>query len=181
MGAWLKLNEDLLIQIIKQLTLYEDLSAFGLVCTSWLSVAVMEQLRFISKLTPWLILSPEKPTTYRQGFYSFLKNMTHQVMLLEAEGKCFSSRGWILTLSKPWHMVLLHPFSRRQIKLLNMTTKKCFESNRGHPIRFIKTYPNLPILHGESEEEDVLPILHANNNTSGDIDNDIDLENDMNG
>ncbi|XP_031259531.1 putative F-box protein At5g55150 [Pistacia vera] len=129
MGAWSELNEDLLIEIIKRLTLYEDLVTFSLVCTSWLSVAVKEKPRFLSK-PPWLMLPPEKPNTCRRGFYSFSDNMTRQVMIPEAEGsnkrakRCLSSGGWILTISKRWSMALLHPFSRRQIELPHMTTFK---------------------------------------------------------
>ncbi|ESR53395.1 F-box domain containing protein expressed [Citrus sinensis] len=124
MGNWSELNNDLLIEVAQRLTWLQDLVAFGGVCSSWRFVATVVKLTFNFNRAPWLMLAPEKCTDQRR-FFSLSKGMTRQFILPEANGKkCFSSKGWLITIAQDLSMSLLHPFSRRQIKLPHIKTIK---------------------------------------------------------
>ncbi|XP_044485114.1 F-box protein SKIP23-like [Mangifera indica] len=128
MADWANLLPDVLLEITTHLTSYEDFVAFGSVCSSWRSVAIMEKPRFLFKLTPLLMLAPEKPTDQR-GFYSFSADLTRYFILPEVNSRrCLSSRGWLLTIAEAdLCMALLHPFSRFEIKLPHPKTFRYWE------------------------------------------------------
>uniref|UniRef100_A0A5B7ANM9 KIB1-4 beta-propeller domain-containing protein n=1 Tax=Davidia involucrata TaxID=16924 RepID=A0A5B7ANM9_DAVIN len=131
MANWVELQEDLLVLIATRLTLLEDFVAFGGVCTSWRLAMVTTKKNF-SRLpqVPWLMLAEEEDDNNNSNsnsnfrdFYSLTKCKIHRVMLPEASGKrCFSSQGWLLTIGKDEEVNLVHPLSRVQIQLPNLTT-----------------------------------------------------------
>ncbi|TXG50456.1 hypothetical protein EZV62_022980 [Acer yangbiense] len=131
MRNWAQHNPDILEEIARRITLYEDFLVFGGVCNSWRSAAQKENFRFISRQVPYLML-PHQPTKRRGGggggiedklselraFFSLARYTTRYVYLPEAKGKrCLSSKGWLITIAKDLSMTLLHPFTRLQIKL----------------------------------------------------------------
>ncbi|XP_044486928.1 putative F-box protein At5g55150 [Mangifera indica] len=128
MVDWANLLPDVLLEITTHLTSCEDFVAFGSVCSSWRSVAIMGKPGFLFKLAPLLMLAPEKPT-YQRGFYSFSEDLTRYFILPEVNSRrCLSSRGWLLTIAEAdLSMALLHPFSRFEIALPHPKTIKDWE------------------------------------------------------
>ncbi|XP_044485614.1 F-box protein SKIP23-like [Mangifera indica] len=123
MVDWSNLPTDILWEITKHLTLLEDLVAFGSVCSLWRFVAIMVKPEFLFKLTPWLMLAPEKPTDER-SFYSISEDSIRYFILPEVNSRrCLSSKGWLLTVAEAdLNMALLHPFSRFEIELPHAKT-----------------------------------------------------------
>ncbi|KAF8369923.1 hypothetical protein HHK36_032042 [Tetracentron sinense] len=123
MVNWSELHEDLLALIAKQLILYEDFVTFGGVCSSWRSVAVKKNFN-PSLQIPWLMLA-EKKHSHTRAFFSLSKGMIHERMLPEAHGnRCFSSHGWLITLSVDLTINLVNPLSRVRIPLPHQLTFK---------------------------------------------------------
>ncbi|KAF5184270.1 hypothetical protein FRX31_026143 [Thalictrum thalictroides] len=125
MGDWSQLQLDLLDLIIRRLTL-RDMICFSCVCTSWKSVFATichhKGGRF-----PWLIV-PSQNNSKQQGdswkldtlcFYSILEEKCYSAEIPEIEDCriCSSSNGWLITVHENYDVQLLHPFSRKVIKL----------------------------------------------------------------
>ncbi|KAL5747443.1 hypothetical protein ACOSP7_024446 [Xanthoceras sorbifolium] len=122
---WSELNLDLLEEIARRIKLYDDFVAFSIVCSLCRSAAVKENFRFMSSHIPLLML-PSKGCSNSCGFFDLPKGMTRSILLPECDGKkCFSSKGWLITIDLDWNMSLLNPFSRVQIELSHM---KMFEN-----------------------------------------------------
>ncbi|KAH7550307.1 hypothetical protein JRO89_XS13G0169000 [Xanthoceras sorbifolium] len=117
---WSELNLDLLEEIARRIKLYDDFVAFSIVCSLCRSAAVKENFRFMSSHIPLLML-PSKGCSNSCGFFDLPKGMTRSILLPECDGKkCFSSKGWLITIDLDWNMSLLNPFSRVQIELSHM-------------------------------------------------------------
>ncbi|KAA8522322.1 hypothetical protein F0562_013317 [Nyssa sinensis] len=105
-------------------TLFQDFVAFGGVCTSWgLVMAAFKKNFDVLLQVPCLILTEyDSNNSKLRDFYS-LTESKFQVTLRESSGKrCFSSQGWLLTISKDEEVNLLHPLLRVQIELPNLST-----------------------------------------------------------
>ena len=61
MSKWADLPQDILIEIIRRLSIYDDFVIFGTVCKSWQSVYLLENrtLSPLSPRCPWLLLAEE--------------------------------------------------------------------------------------------------------------------------
>jgi len=92
----------------------EDFITFGVVCTSWRTVATKNNFDVISPQVPLLILA-DKDEHYRE-FYSLSEKKVSRIFLPEARGReGFPSGGWLLTMSCNGEFNLLHPFFHTQI------------------------------------------------------------------
>ncbi|XP_010025981.2 F-box protein SKIP23 [Eucalyptus grandis] len=85
-----------------------DLSAFRAVCRSWRSAAVEE-----SSDVPWLMLADKKGKRCRE-FFCLQCQRVHKKFMPEVKARrCFSSRGWVLTIGRDWELHMLkNPMSR---------------------------------------------------------------------
>ncbi|KAK3225756.1 hypothetical protein Dsin_005618 [Dipteronia sinensis] len=123
---WDQINGDVLEEIVKRINLYENFVTCSCVCTPWRSAATKENFnnRFRSNQMPWLMLSPEEGNIdHLRSFYSLSRGKSNQIVLKEAsDHKCFSSKGWLLTINKKLNISLLDPFSRFHIELPHMNT-----------------------------------------------------------
>ncbi|KAI8569430.1 hypothetical protein RHMOL_Rhmol02G0278400 [Rhododendron molle] len=132
MGKWAELPEDLLVLTAERLILLEDFLAFSGVCRSWRSVAINDNFKG-SEQTPWLMLAKKDKPDDRQ-FISLRKGgVIRTVNLPEARGKrCLESLGWLVTISQDGDMNLLHPFTRVQISLPQVTKNYHLDSMKNH-------------------------------------------------
>ncbi|KAL5747474.1 hypothetical protein ACOSP7_024474 [Xanthoceras sorbifolium] len=114
---WSALDDILLVEIGRQIKLYEDFAAFRRVCASWRSAAPKENFRFKCRM-PWLMLPPKQCSNLRDFFILPEGMTTRHHVLPEANAKmCYSSKGWLITIAPNLSMDLIHPFSRAQFKL----------------------------------------------------------------
>lgn len=123
MRNWSDLNQELLVEILKKIRFHEDYVTFCRVCSSWRFAAKNNFIfGYKSFQIPWLMLAPEK-CSYDRSFFSIWKDQNRKVYIPEAKGKkCFSSKGWLITVGQDWGISLLHPFSRVEIKLPHIKT-----------------------------------------------------------
>ncbi|KAH7839816.1 hypothetical protein Vadar_009162 [Vaccinium darrowii] len=132
MGNWDELQRDLVVLVGKRIRLLEDFRAFGGVCRSWWSAAVMENFKGCSRV-PWLMLAEEEEEEKKNdGSRRFvwltrgpgiIPGMSQRFAVPEAMGKrCVESLGWFVTVSEQGEMNLIHPFSRVQINLPHLNT-----------------------------------------------------------
>ncbi|KAF8039692.1 hypothetical protein BT93_B2030 [Corymbia citriodora subsp. variegata] len=106
---WADLPPELL-ELCSRRLLLEDWFAFRPVCSTWRAAAFEERLDI-----PWWMLEDDESTeTEWAEFYSPFSLRIHRVLLPEVKGKkkCFSSRGWILTIGKDLQIHMLNPLSR---------------------------------------------------------------------
>ncbi|KAF8039106.1 hypothetical protein BT93_B1606 [Corymbia citriodora subsp. variegata] len=98
-----------LLELCSRRLLLEDWFAFRSVCSTWRAAAFKERFDY-----PWWMLEDDKDTKMEWAeFYSPFSSQIHKVVLPEVKGKrCFSSRGWILTIGKDWKIHMLNPLSR---------------------------------------------------------------------
>lgn len=125
LANWSGLDLDILREIAERITSLTDYIAFRRVCTSWKSATT--SMKFIIRDNPnpnqMPVLLPAKRCSYNREFYSLSNHRIDEVYLPESIAKkCFSSMGWLITVSQEWSMSLLHPFSRLQIKLPHIKT-----------------------------------------------------------
>ncbi|KAF7151610.1 hypothetical protein RHSIM_Rhsim02G0223700 [Rhododendron simsii] len=132
MGKWAELPEDLLVLTAQRLILLEDFLSFSGVCRSWRSVAINDNFKG-SEQTPWLMLARKDKPDDRQ-FISLRKGgVIRTVNLPEARGtRCLESLGWLVTISQDGDMNLLHPFTRVQINLPQITKNYHLDSMKNH-------------------------------------------------
>ncbi|KAK3012547.1 hypothetical protein RJ639_009338 [Escallonia herrerae] len=129
MGIMLDLPHDLLVYIAEKVDSFEDFVALGGVCKALRSAATKENFSRRPQI-PWLMLAQREDGDVR-GFYSLSKGMIRTVTLPEANDKrcrCLASEGWLITAESDWSMTLLHPLSRRQIRLPHMSTLEDHDS-----------------------------------------------------
>ncbi|KAH7550289.1 hypothetical protein JRO89_XS13G0165700 [Xanthoceras sorbifolium] len=124
---WSEFNLDLLEEIARRIKLYDDFVAFSLVCSLFRSAATKENFKFMSSHIPLLML-PSKGCSNSRGFFDLPEGTTRSILLPECDGKkCFSSKGWLITIDLDWNMSLLNPFSRVQVELPHMKTFENWE------------------------------------------------------
>ncbi|KAL5814146.1 hypothetical protein ACOSQ4_024787 [Xanthoceras sorbifolium] len=124
---WSEFNLDLLEEIARRIKLYDDFVAFSLVCSLFRSAAMKENFKFMSSHIPLLML-PSKGCSNSRGFFDLPEGTTRSILLPECDGKkCFSSKGWLITIDLDWNMSLLNPFSRVQVELPHMKTFENWE------------------------------------------------------
>ncbi|KAK2664100.1 hypothetical protein Ddye_002674 [Dipteronia dyeriana] len=111
---WSALDDFLLVEISHRIVLHADFAVFRRVCTSWRSAVPEENFKL---RMPWLLLPPRICSDLRD-FVIPPQGVTRRTLLPEANAKmCFSSKGWLITITQDLSMNLLHPFSRYHIKL----------------------------------------------------------------
>ncbi|XP_030445941.2 putative F-box protein At3g25750 [Syzygium oleosum] len=105
---WADLPQELL-QLCSTQLLLKDRLAFRSVCSTWRAAAFEERFDL-----PWWMLEDDKCTETKWAeFYSPFSSQIHKVVLPEVKGKrCFSSRGWILTVGTDSEVHMLNPLSR---------------------------------------------------------------------
>ncbi|KAL3724939.1 hypothetical protein ACJRO7_030016 [Eucalyptus globulus] len=115
--TWLDFPPELLGLCLQHLCL-NDLLAFRAVCRSWRSAAVEERSN-----VPWLMLA-DKKGALRREFFCLSCQQVHNKLLPQARARrCFSSRGWVLTVGRDWKLHMLkNPMSRHRhvIELPNL-------------------------------------------------------------
>ncbi|KAL6217463.1 hypothetical protein ACLB2K_010680 [Fragaria x ananassa] len=131
------LPEDLIISIAKLVLVasFEEFSVFGAVCRSWKSAADRLKKNYLTNTTaglgsltnqvPLLVLPPTNRWNEDDGmvkFFSLTKGKTYKHSLPEtARKECYSSLGWLLTLSdqrrEGLQCHLVHPLNRTNIQL----------------------------------------------------------------
>ncbi|KAA8522384.1 hypothetical protein F0562_013255 [Nyssa sinensis] len=119
----------------RRLTLFEDFVAFGGVCVSWrLVMAALKKDFNMLPRVPWLMLAEKDDGSNLRDFYCPMKcKNIYRSMLPKASGKrFFSSQGWLLTIAADHEVNLLHPLSRVQILLPNLTTFSNLEEMATH-------------------------------------------------
>ncbi|KAK2654266.1 hypothetical protein Ddye_014122 [Dipteronia dyeriana] len=161
---WSALDDLVLEEISRQLTLSQDFSVFRRVCTSWLSAAPKENFKFKSRM-PWLLIPPKRgcnlghffifPQVQVQGIAQ-QQQQQRRVLLdtdLETYNMLLSSKGWLLT-KLVMSTSLLHPLSGAQIKLPEfpwcdrITIRKfCLSSNPSLTLDY-----TLMMIHGVRRE-----------------------------
>lgn len=104
---WADLPQELLQQC-SQLFCPKNLSVFQAVCRSWQSAAVKERSD-----VPCLMLADKNGMLWRE-FFCLRCQRVHKKLLPEAmANQYFSSRGWVLTISRDWEFHMLkNPMSR---------------------------------------------------------------------
>lgn len=125
------IHPDLLVEIVKLLTELDDFFAFSLVCRSWRLAAVQQSFRFnnYTKI-PWLMYAPPAKATcrnHRRVFLDLSTGKTRPIMLpdhIDGKSRCFSSKGWLITIAQDTTMRLFHPFACAEIKLPHVKTIK---------------------------------------------------------
>lgn len=129
MTNWSELNQDLVVEIAKRIKLYQDFVAFRWVCTSWRSEANIKNFSYKCDQMPLLLLPPDDDdddgSGNRRRFFNPSNAMTRQVCLPEAAAadankRCLSSKGWLLSIARDLSLTLVHPFSRAEIELPNV-------------------------------------------------------------
>lgn len=151
MGNWDELQRDLIVLVAQRIGLLEDFRAFGGVCRSWRSAAVMENFKGCSRV-PWLMLAEEedeekeeveeqkeeeeKKNDVSRSFVwltrgpGIIPGMIQKFSVPEAKGKrCVESLGWFVTISEQGEMNLIHPFSHVQINLPHLDTYRYLEGD----------------------------------------------------
>ncbi|EXB37361.1 Putative F-box protein [Morus notabilis] len=122
MADWSGLPLDILLSIAKRLS-FEDLVAFGAVCTSWRPAATKENFDYSRQQIPWLMLfsSDVKPLA---KFHSLSSEKTFDQLPHPREvynqKLIYSSSGWIMSIDdspREGAMSLFHPLSQAQIRL----------------------------------------------------------------
>ncbi|KAK3206674.1 hypothetical protein Dsin_020720 [Dipteronia sinensis] len=113
-----QLNDDVAVEIAKKIKLYEDFTAFRGVCSLWRSaIVIQDHFRFMSTQIPMLLL-PATKTSTTCDFFSLSRNMSRQIELPEIHNKkYFSSKGWLITISKYLRISMLHPFTRCRLHI----------------------------------------------------------------
>ncbi|XP_030442131.1 F-box protein SKIP23-like [Syzygium oleosum] len=113
---WANLPQELL-QLCSRRLCPKNLLAFRAVCRSWQSAAAKERSD-----VPWLMLTDKKGMLWRE-FFCLPCQQVHTKLPPEAmANRYFSSRGWVLTISRDWELNMLkNPMSRYNniIKLPN--------------------------------------------------------------
>ena len=56
MGEWSELDDNLLVEIVRRIRVYDDFVRFGGVCTSWRAAAIDENFGYAHAQIPWLML-----------------------------------------------------------------------------------------------------------------------------
>ena len=87
MMNWSAISHDLVFEIAKRLSSYEDFVALCGVCKSWRMISTRENLR--SPQDPWLMLADHKNNVGKilRRFFSLSRSKIHKIILPEAEGK----------------------------------------------------------------------------------------------
>ncbi|KAL4600916.1 hypothetical protein ACB092_11G234300 [Castanea dentata] len=123
MSKWADLPHDILIEIIRRLSIYDDFVIFAAVCKSWQSVYSLENppLSPLSPRCPWLLLAEENEQSIKEsrGFFNLTDSKVYNFKLPELVGKkCFgTSFGWLLSIGTDFEMNLFHPFSKHLLSL----------------------------------------------------------------
>ncbi|KAL0006923.1 hypothetical protein SO802_008425 [Lithocarpus litseifolius] len=123
MSKWADLPHDILIKIIRRLSIYDDFVIFGAVCKSWHSVYLLENppLSPLPPRCPWLLLAKENEQSIKEsrGFFNLIDSKVYNFKLPELVGKkCFGiSFGWLLSIGTDFEMNLFHPFSKHLLRL----------------------------------------------------------------
>ncbi|KAK2636401.1 hypothetical protein Ddye_031193 [Dipteronia dyeriana] len=123
---WDDLPMELLMEIAKLLTRFEDYTPFSGVFTSWQSVAACLYP------IPLLMLPPRKDS-HALDFYHLSDRIVNRISLSEAlTGKrCYSSKGCLITIGHDLNVNLMHPFSNLQHKFPNIKTIDNWDENYG--------------------------------------------------
>ena len=91
MSKWADLPQDILIEIIRRLSIYDDFVIFGTVCKSWQSVYLLENptLSPSSPRCPWLLLAEENEQSIKEsrGFFNLFDSKVYNFKLPELVGK----------------------------------------------------------------------------------------------
>ncbi|XP_030472967.1 F-box/kelch-repeat protein At1g57790-like [Syzygium oleosum] len=105
---WADLPQELL-QLCSRQLLQKDWLAFRSVCLTWRAAAFEERFNL-----PCRMLADDKCTETKWAeFYIPFSSQIHKVVLPQVKGKrCFSSRGWILTIGTDLEVHMLNPLSR---------------------------------------------------------------------
>ncbi|XP_050387428.1 F-box protein At4g00893-like [Argentina anserina] len=118
---WSGLHQDFNSCFAEQIVSMKDFFAFGGVCKSWRSEAIKENsnaaLRLQHKVP--ILLPPKEYNDPIRNIYSLTKGHIYQLDLPETKSKiCFSSLGWLLTIS--WDCSnphLFNPLTHAHIEL----------------------------------------------------------------
>ena len=119
MSEWADLPHDILIEIMRRLSFYDDFVMFGATCKSWQSVCSLENLP-LSPRCPWLMLAEDNeqrnPT---RVFVNLFDNKVYNFRLPElVRKKCFgTSFGWLLSVGTDFQMNLFHSLSKHLLSL----------------------------------------------------------------
>lgn len=129
---WSNTHRDLIICLAEQIVSMKDFFAFGGVCKSWRSAAIKENsnrgLRLQHKV-PVLVL-PKNYSAPIRNIYSLTKGEIYQLDLPETRGKrCFSSLGWLLTVSDNSRLHLFNPLNHALIELPQLRSKTLIRRN----------------------------------------------------
>ncbi|XP_060206847.1 F-box protein At2g26160-like isoform X2 [Lycium barbarum] len=141
MPDWSELQHELLILIVRRISLIEDYLNFGTACKSWHSVATKDNFNSDLPRVPWLMLAEEKDDNTCRKFFSLCNGMILKKQIPKASGKrCMESVGWLITVGKDeGEISLLHPFSGAQIQLPHQNTTEHYEIIKTkEPWTFIK-------------------------------------------
>ncbi|GAB4829057.1 hypothetical protein Ancab_018718 [Ancistrocladus abbreviatus] len=139
MADWADLPESLLIEIAERVGLYDDFKSIDGVCRKWR--AARRQARYGGSLpqVPWLMLAEDDdheggPPSITCRFYCLSTGMVHRMELPLAVGnkRCYSSHGWLMTISRDLTMSLLNPFSGLQIQLPDKTSLSAYQGFMGN-------------------------------------------------
>ncbi|KAK6932537.1 Domain unknown function DUF295 [Dillenia turbinata] len=120
MVDWSCLLPELLMEISKKIDLIQDFVNFGCVCKPWLWAASAAKFNTQCRLP--LLMLPAKEDIHVREFYDIsMEGQIHQLDLPVPRGsKIFPTLGWLVVVSDTnADMFMLHPFSRRTIKLPN--------------------------------------------------------------
>ncbi|KAK6935317.1 Domain unknown function DUF295 [Dillenia turbinata] len=123
MNNWSEPLPEILILIARKINSVQDFLSYGLVCKSWHLAAA--SAKFNKSKLPWLMLADNNNYTENTREFFDLSNygIIQKLNLPEVKGrKCFSSHGWLITISDDLDITLLHPLSRREISLPNLDT-----------------------------------------------------------
>ncbi|GAB4831712.1 hypothetical protein Ancab_005724 [Ancistrocladus abbreviatus] len=134
MADWTDLPEGLLVEIAERVGSYDDFVAIDGVCCKWRSAWRLAHYGGTLPQVPWLMLVEDgddgSPHLGTLRFYSLSKGMIHWMKLpvVVRNKRCYSSHGWLMTISRDLSMSLFNPFSDVQIQLPD---KKSLSNYRG--------------------------------------------------
>ena len=125
MSNWADLPFDIVSEIMRRLSFFDDIIIVSAVCKSWQSSIHSLEKYPLPPSSPWLMLAEEseqgndKESETTRSFFNLLDTKVYDFNLPEIVGrKCFgTSLGWLVSIGIDLQIKLFHPLSKHQISL----------------------------------------------------------------